>query len=64
MWLKTIENGAILEDKDKEKILNQISPFLSREIYRSRKFMNIEKGKFKADINSMFQDYIEGLLYP
>ncbi len=64
LWLKTIENGVILEDKDKEKILNQISPFLSREIYRSRKFMNIEKGKFKADINSMFQDYIEGLLYP
>ena len=64
LWLKTIENGVITDDRDKEIILDQISPFLSREIYRSRKFMNIEKGKFKADISSMFQDYIEGLLWP
>ncbi len=64
LWFKTIENVAIIEDKDKEIILNTLSPFLSREIYQSRKFMNIEKGKFKADISSMFQDYIEGLLYP
>ena len=60
LWFKTIENVAIIEDKDKEIILNTLSPFLSREIYQSRKFMNIEKGKFKADISSMFQDYIEG----
>jgi hypothetical protein len=61
LWLKTIENGAILEHRDKEEVLNELSPFLNSEIYQSRKFMNIEKGKFKADISSIFRDYIEDL---
>jgi hypothetical protein len=61
LWLKTIENGAILEYRDKEEVLNDLSPFLNSKIYQSRKFMNIEKGKFKADISSIFRDYIEDL---
>ncbi len=54
LWLKTIK-----EHKYKQEILDILSPFSNREIYQSRKFMNIEKGKFKADISSIFQDYIE-----
>ena len=62
--IRSLVLKPIVEVKNKEDILNLLSPFIDREIYQSRKFMNIEKGKFKADISSMFQDYIEGLLYP
>ncbi|WP_314367182.1 HNH endonuclease domain-containing protein [uncultured Streptococcus sp.] len=62
--IRSLVLKPIVEVKNKEDILNLLSPFIDRGIYQSRKFMNIEKGKFKADISSMFQDYIEGLLYP
>ena len=32
--------------------------FLDREAYKNRNFMNIENGKFEADIIDMFHDYI------
>lgn len=59
-----IRNGGLkhLKEFEDEEGIFRLLFSLDREVYRNRKFMNVQKGKFKADIIDMFQDYIGELL--
>ncbi|ARC33486.1 MAG: hypothetical protein KHY69_05400 [Streptococcus salivarius] len=59
-----IRNGGLkhLKELGDEEFIFSLLFSLDREVYRNRKFMNVQKGKFKADIIDMFQDYIVELL--
>ena len=59
-----IRNGGLkhLKEFEDEEGIFRLLFSLDREVYRNRKFMNVQKGKFKADIIDMFQDYIGEIL--
>ena len=59
-----IRNGGLkhLKEFGDEEFIFRLLFSLDREVYRNRKFMNVQKGKFKADIIDIFQDYIGELL--
>ena len=59
-----IRNGGLkhLKEFGDEESIFRLLFSLNREVYRNRKFMNVQKGKFKADIIDIFQDYIGDLL--
>lgn len=59
-----IRNGGLkhLKEFEDEEGIFRLLFSLDREVYKNRKFMNVQKGKFKADIIDMFQDYIGEIL--
>lgn len=61
---RKLRNGSLkhLKEFEDEEGIFRLLFSLDREVYRNRKFMNVQKGKFKADIIDMFQDYIGELL--
>lgn len=59
-----IRNGGLkhLKEFGDEECIFRLLFSLDREVYRNRKFMNVQKGKFKADIIDLFQNYLKDLL--
>ena len=57
---RKLRNGSLkhLKEVGDKKYIFKTHFLLDREVYRNRKFMNVQNGKFKADIIDMFQDYI------